>query len=74
MMEILKEIGITLLLCFVALGIMILISWTIDKVCKKAGWDYYRIFDGFLRLFMYIGGVGFGIFGIAVLAMIGRSV
>lgn len=74
MTEILKSIGTTVLICFGTLGIMILISWIIDKVCKKTGWDSDRIFDGFLRLFMYLGGVGFGISGIAILVMIGRSI
>ena len=74
MIEVLKAIIITLMICFGTLAIMILISWIIDKVCKKVGWNYDRIFDGFIRLFMYLGGIGFGIMGIATLAMIGRGV
>ena len=74
MIEILKAIITPLMVCFGTFGIMILITWMIDKVCKKAGWDYDRIFDGFLRLFMYLGGIGFGIMGIAILATIGSGV
>ena len=74
MIEVLKSITITLLICFGTLVIMILITWIIDKLCKKTGWNADRIFDGFLRLFMYLGGIGFGIMGIAILATIGRGV
>ena len=74
MIKILENIITTLILCFGTLAIMILITLIIDKVCKKTGWNTDRIFDGFLRLFMYIGGIGFGILGIAILATIGGGV
>ena len=74
MIEVLKAIITTLMICFGVLAIMFLITWIIDKVCKKVGWNCDRIFDGFLRLFMYLGGIGFGIMGMAILAMIGRGV
>ena len=74
MLKVLESVGKVLVINFGVLAVMFIITWIIDKVCKKAGWDCNMVFDGFLRFFMYLGGVGFGIFGIAILAMIGRGV
>lgn len=74
MINILLTIFKGIFLMAIALGIMCSTVFVIDKICKKLGWDFYHILDAFMDTVLCIGGIGLGIFGIAVLAMIGSSV
>lgn len=74
MINILLTIFKGIFLMAIALGIMCSTVFVIDKICKKLGWDFYHILDAFMDTVLCIGGIGLGIFGIAVLVMIGSSV